>query len=152
MDILTTNTTTLKETKQALLKMTVTDLVAHILEGQTETETHRIPHEKTGDNAYQFSETTGADGNVLRVDETFWSYYPGDLVVDEIVTIVSDDKGNMISRRTIKHFEDGRQPVPTAEVFGVLDMSTGISTSVTPGPSQSTGLLAKLKSFFGLGV
>ena len=51
-------------------------------------------------------------GDVLRYKRVIWTYYdlPGN-PVDKITIIIADPNMTVISKRVIKHFVDGRQPV-----------------------------------------
>ena len=49
-------------------------------------------------------------GDVLRYKRVIWTYYPAG-EVDTITIVIADPNMNIISRRVIKHFTDGRQPV-----------------------------------------
>jgi len=55
-------------------------------------------------------ETKDTEGDLIskRVDD--YAYYPSGCV-DTIELKVYDNRGSLISKKTIKHFEDGRQPI-----------------------------------------
>ena len=49
-------------------------------------------------------------GNKLNSQRIEWTYYPN-RSIDEITTIQFDAANKEVSRKVIKHFKDGRQPV-----------------------------------------
>lgn len=50
-------------------------------------------------------------GAIAKTIRHQWAYYPAGREVDTITRIELDAGGGEVSRRTIKHFTDGRQPI-----------------------------------------
>ena len=103
------------KTSTQLNAMTKATIIATILEGQTTTEIARTATTK-GDNKTLVETTRDlGTGAVVGSKETSWSYYAtGE--VNEIVVVEKDAAAKEMSRRTVKHYKDGRQPMVTASV------------------------------------
>ncbi len=70
-----------------------------------------VPIRKTGPHGQTEYVEEQADvlGAVVKTVKTEWSYYPSGCVQD-IVTTETDSAGNVTKKRTVHHFEDGKQP------------------------------------------
>ena len=103
------------KTPAELNAMTKANIIASILEGQTTSDVVRTATAK-GDNSTLVEATRDlATGTVIGSRETSWTYYAtGD--VNEIVVVEKDAAAKEMSRRTVKHYKDGRQPMVTASV------------------------------------
>ena len=82
-------------------------LIAAILEGQTDTEREQSVDGPHGQVLRQHVVRDRATGAVIKRVRTEWTYRPnGD--VDEIVTVERDKDGKQKGRQMVKHHQDGR--------------------------------------------
>jgi len=97
------------KTLAQLQELTKAQLIAAILEGQTDTELEDSEDGPHGQVRRVYLTTDRLTGKVLRRTRTDWSYHPnGD--VDEITTVERDQDEKEIGRNRVKHHQDGREP------------------------------------------
>lgn len=98
------------KTLAELQAMTKDQLIAGILEGQTGTEL-QVNESEEGRGPIQRIEVVRdrLTGRKLSRRVIHWTYYPSGCVY-RIRVIEQDADNHEVSRRTITHYEDGRQP------------------------------------------
>jgi hypothetical protein len=89
-------------------------LLAFLMDGETLPDAPKTKHRADGqiqerEDALRDVETDA----VTQRTVTTWSYYEDEprRPVNEIITTVYDGAGAVVSKRTVKHFPDGRQPI-----------------------------------------
>lgn len=102
--------------KEATLKELVTqrpDLIQAIKNGEDESTTTSYTEQDEKKRVKKWTEETrDIDGNLLSKRVDSYSYYETD-EVDTIIQQVYDGKGKPVSKKEVKHFKDGKQPIMT---------------------------------------
>lgn len=94
------------KTPAELQSMTKAQIIAAILEGQTDTELEDSEDGPHGQVRRIYAVRDRATGAVLRRERTDWTYHP-DGSVATITTVRRDGAGRQTARRTVRHRTDG---------------------------------------------
>ena len=105
LDLVTANIASGPQTKR--------ELIAWLLDTDILHDAPREKHGPHGQTEYvQVSRDVETDA-VLKTVKTEWTYYEPSGCVKDIVTTETDGAGKVATKRTVHHFEDGRQPTVT---------------------------------------
>ncbi|MDO8671245.1 MAG: hypothetical protein Q7O66_07410 [Dehalococcoidia bacterium] len=92
-----------------LQAMTKAQLIASILEGQTDIELEHSEDGQHGQVLRQHVIRDRATGNIIRRVRTTWTYHPNGDVAD-IATVETDAGGKELRSQTVRHPKSGGQP------------------------------------------